>query len=396
MTKQTTATLSCKTQRNCDSHGSMCWALKRPVQCAEQFLKLKTAFRYSFARSTHRILRDSSSSKIKMCVSLQRRAFKIWKCTTSQRRAQQLAADKNHHFTAFLDVRRARWKGYSRQFWTSNSHILRLGLLRQRKNSRFPTVFYVRRARSHERVASRRGPPKPTPPHKGRNYGRGAACSKSSLSQQSAAFSAAFLSSLSQQLFSTAFLSNLSQQPFSAAFLSSQQPSQQPSSAAFLSSFSQQPFSATFLSSLSQQPFSAAFLSNLSQQSEAFSAALSAAFLSSLSQQSAAFSAAFLSSFFQLPSSAIILLWSGVLWSGVGGQLLPSSCCGPGLVVIFLWPSMNTFFQRTLWLRFREKVLNKMSLMCVDDLWYPTPLVHFLPSLALNPRLLQGVEVPFI
>ena len=57
---------------------------------------------------------------------------------------------------------------------------------------------------------------------------------------------------------------------------------------------------------------------------------------------------------------------------------------------------MNTFFQRTLWLRFREKVLNKMSLMCVDDLWYPTPLVHFLPSLALNPRLFQGVEVPFI
>ena len=160
-----------------------------------------------------------------------------------------------------------------------------------------------------------------------------------------------------------------------AAFLSSQQPSQQPSSAAFLSSFSQQPFSAAlsaaFLSSLSQQLFSATFLG--SQQP---------------SQQPS--SAAFLSSFFQLPSSAIILLWSGVLWSGVGGQLLPSSCCGLGLVVIFLWPSMNTFFQRNLWLRFREKVLNKMSLMCVDDLWYPTPLVHFLPSLALNPRLFQG------
>ena len=51
--------------------------------------------------------------------------------------------------------------------------------------------------------------------------------------------------------------------------------------------------------------------------------------------------------FSQLPSSAVILLWSGhgqplniiLLWSGVGGQLLN---------VIFLWPSTTTFFERTL------------------------------------------------
>ena len=121
-----------------------------------------------------------------------------------------------------------------------------------------------------------------------------------------AAVSAAFLSSSSQQLFSAALLSSSSQQLFSAAS------SQQPFSAAFLSSSSQQLFSAALLSSSSQQPL----LSSSSQQ--LFSAALP----SSSSQQF--FSAALLSSLF----SAIILLWSGV-----GGQLVTSSCCSQGLVV---------------------------------------------------------------
>ena len=35
----------------------------------------KFAFRYSFARSTHRFLREGSSTKSKMCLALQRRAF---------------------------------------------------------------------------------------------------------------------------------------------------------------------------------------------------------------------------------------------------------------------------------------------------------------------------------
>ena len=202
--------------------------------------------------------------------------------------------------------------------------------------------------------------------------------SSAALSQQP--FSAALLSSLSQQLFSAALLSSSSQQPFSAAFLSSssQQPfsaallsssSQQPFSAALLSSLSQQPFSAAFLSSPSQQPFSAAFLSSLSQQ--LFSAALpQQPFLSSLSQQ--LFSAAFLSSFSQQLFSAALLssfsqqLFSAassaifLLWSRVGGQLLTSSSCGQGLVG--WWSTMNTFFERTLSQRFREK-----SADC--DLW---------------------------
>ena len=98
---------------------------------------------------------------------------------------------------------------------------------------------------------------------------------------------------------SAALLSSSSPHPFSAAFLSSS--SQQLFSAALLSSFSQQPFLAAFLSSFSQQPFSAAFLS--------YHLAVVRGWWSAIN---------------------IILLWSGV-----GGQLLTSSCCGQGLVVSY-------------------------------------------------------------
>ena len=50
----------------------------------------KFAFRYSFAQSTHRFLRDGSSAKSKMCFALQRRAFpNVTMCVSPQRRAQK-------------------------------------------------------------------------------------------------------------------------------------------------------------------------------------------------------------------------------------------------------------------------------------------------------------------
>ena len=107
------------------------------------------------------------------------------------------------------------------------------------------------------------------------------------------------------------------EQPFSAAFLSS---FFQQLFSVFFSNLFQQPFSAASISSLSQQCFSAAFSSSLSQQCQP------AAFLSSLSQQP--FFAAFLSCH-PLPSSAIAII---LLWAGVGGQLVTSSCCSQGLV----------------------------------------------------------------
>ena len=38
----------CKTHCNCDIHDSICWALKGPVQCAEQFLELKICVSLQF------------------------------------------------------------------------------------------------------------------------------------------------------------------------------------------------------------------------------------------------------------------------------------------------------------------------------------------------------------
>ena len=48
------------------------------------------AFRYSFARWTHRFLREGSSAKSKMCLALQRRAFpNVTMRVSPQRRAQK-------------------------------------------------------------------------------------------------------------------------------------------------------------------------------------------------------------------------------------------------------------------------------------------------------------------
>ena len=50
----------------------------------------KFAFRYSFARWTHRFLREGSSAKSKMCLALQRRALpNVTMCVSPQRRAQK-------------------------------------------------------------------------------------------------------------------------------------------------------------------------------------------------------------------------------------------------------------------------------------------------------------------
>ena len=297
---------------------------------------LKFAFRYSFARSTRRILREGSSSKIKMCVSLQRRAINNFEMYVSlQRRAQKCMKEgamsaaargiqKSSFYHSIGCPTSTKWRKGSRshrkicispQFWTSDEHEVMKGLLDDLKKLHFTTVLNVRRARSDEKVASathkicispsflsvRRAQStegclpivsaKPILRKKKfkekQHFGRAAFLSAAllrSLSQQ--LFSAAFLSSLSQQLFqqpfSAALLSSLSQQLFSAAFLSSlsqqlfQQPFSAPFSAALPSSFFQQPVSAAFLSSASQQffqhPFPAAFLSSLAQQP--FSAAI--------------------------------------------------------------------------------------------------------------------------
>ena len=95
-----------------------------------------------------------------------------------------------------------------------------------------------------------------------------------------------------------------------------------------LSSLSPQPSSAALLSSSSQQLFSAAFLSSSSQQlyQQLFS---SAAILSYIILSA---DHGLVVSYIKIFLSAISII---LLWSGVGGQLLASSCCGQGLVVSY-------------------------------------------------------------
>ena len=136
----------------------------------------KFAFRHSFARSTHRILREGSSGKIKMCFSLQRRAIHNFKMYVSlQRRAQKCmkrahgVGSRPRHTEIIVlptvsDVRPARSDERVRpssskicispQFWTSNEHEMTRGLRERTENLHFTTVLGVRRARNDERVAS--------------------------------------------------------------------------------------------------------------------------------------------------------------------------------------------------------------------------------------------------
>ena len=87
---------------------------------------MKFAFRYSFARSMHRILGESSSSKIKKFVSLQRRAIKnlqmyVW--LHDHEVTNRLPV--HLRFTTFLDVRRARSEERVRGR-TENLHFTRV------------------------------------------------------------------------------------------------------------------------------------------------------------------------------------------------------------------------------------------------------------------------------
>ena len=66
----------------------------------------KFPFRYSFARSTHRFLREGSSAKSKMCLALQRRAFpNVTMHVSLQRRAQKMYESIDREPTRFAHTK---------------------------------------------------------------------------------------------------------------------------------------------------------------------------------------------------------------------------------------------------------------------------------------------------
>ena len=85
----------------------------------------KFAFRYSFARSTHRFLREGSSAKRKIAPTLQRRAFPNFKMYVSlQRRAQKCM----NLSTVNRPASRTQKCHVLLQFWTIDTTFLLRGL----------------------------------------------------------------------------------------------------------------------------------------------------------------------------------------------------------------------------------------------------------------------------
>ena len=113
----------CKTPWDCDGHDSTCWTLKRPL-CAEQVLELKFAFRDSCARSTHRILREGSSSKMKLCAEIYSGVNSEFRKCALQRHAQNCMK----HVTDVRGKTTTKWrKGFGRptttNWWNSTLKI---------------------------------------------------------------------------------------------------------------------------------------------------------------------------------------------------------------------------------------------------------------------------------
>ena len=84
----------------------------------------KLAFRYSFARSTHRFLREGSSAKSKMCLALQRRAFPNFKMYVSLQRCAQKCMNLS---TVNRPASRTQKCNVLLQFWAIDTTFLLRG-----------------------------------------------------------------------------------------------------------------------------------------------------------------------------------------------------------------------------------------------------------------------------
>ena len=151
-TTHTSATLNCKTQCNCNIPGSISWALKRPLQCAEQFLELKICFA-TVSRDRH----TNSCERVhlpkhKCCVALQRRAFpNVTMCVSLQRRAQKCM----NLSTMNRPASRKQKNEVLLQFWAIDTTFLTRGLRKSTSNLRFATVLGDWHDVFSERVARR-------------------------------------------------------------------------------------------------------------------------------------------------------------------------------------------------------------------------------------------------
>ena len=109
----------------------------------------KFAFRYSFARWTHRFLREGSSAKSKMCLALQRRALpNVTMRVSPQRRAQKCM----NLSTVNRPASRTQKCEVLLQFWAIDTTFLLRGLPDGKWNLRFATFLGDRHHVFSERV----------------------------------------------------------------------------------------------------------------------------------------------------------------------------------------------------------------------------------------------------
>ena len=114
---------------------------KRTFRAMLPTISTEFAFRHSFVQSTRRILREGSSSKSKMCVSLQRRAIQNFKMHVLLQRRAQKCMNPAH------DVRgnpRHTKISILPQFRTSDQHEVTRGFTVEVTNLHFTTVLDVR------------------------------------------------------------------------------------------------------------------------------------------------------------------------------------------------------------------------------------------------------------
>ena len=109
----------------------------------------KFAFRYSFARSTHRFLREGASAKSKMCLALQRRACPNFKMYVSLQRCAQKCMNLS---TVNRPASRAQKCNVLLQFWAIDTTFLLRGFTASKWNLRFATVSGDRHHVFNERV----------------------------------------------------------------------------------------------------------------------------------------------------------------------------------------------------------------------------------------------------
>ena len=120
---------------------------------------LKFAFRYSFVRSTHRILREGSSSKIKICVSLQRRAIKNFQMRVLLQRCAQKCMKFAFRYSFARSTHRILREGSSSKIkicvslqWRASKNFQMYVLLQRRAQKCMKFAFRYSFARSTHRI----------------------------------------------------------------------------------------------------------------------------------------------------------------------------------------------------------------------------------------------------